>query len=381
MLTHSPSTRGSGPALRTAFLLRERFGRVAVGNLYHAFGMRVWESELPAEVDDLDGIRASLKEMGADPLLLDEALADPGTWEAVVQEHQALVDRTGAFGVPTIVLDGGDGPAIFGPVVYKLPTDEDAVALWRHTTWLVRYGNFAELKRGPRRPARSAGDGVPRRVGTPRASADPARVAPRWERVAPGAGVDDCICSPGGKFSDAGSENSDAFEELRRARGEGWQWHRIQMEACPQCGDHPAGLPAPSLGPLAVERAAQWREFLEQTDVGYLRHIPEPGVFSPLQYAAHVHDILRVYTDRIVLGLEHDAPTVPIFQPPQEAWKAYNRSDVPRAGLGHRSASPAAGGDRRTDGRRGVGAHRGERSGRVRRLHVQPRGSGVQRGP
>jgi 2-hydroxychromene-2-carboxylate isomerase len=138
----------SGPALRTASLLRERFGRVAVGNLYHALGMRVWESELPTEVDDLDGIRASLKEMGADPLLLDEALADPGTWEAVVQEHQALVDRTGAFGVPTIVLDGGDGPAIFGPVVYKLPNDEDAVALWRHTTWLVRYGNFAELKRG-----------------------------------------------------------------------------------------------------------------------------------------------------------------------------------------------------------------------------------------
>lgn len=25
--------------------------------------------------------------------------------------------------------------------------DEDAVALWRHTAWLVRYGNFAELKR------------------------------------------------------------------------------------------------------------------------------------------------------------------------------------------------------------------------------------------
>jgi 2-hydroxychromene-2-carboxylate isomerase len=138
----------SGPALRTASLLRERFGRDAVGSLYHALGMRVWESELPMEVDDLDGIRASLKEIGADPSLLDEALADRGTWEAVVQEHQALVDRTGAFGVPTIVLDGGDGPAIFGPVIYELPDDEDAVALWRHTTWLVRYGNFAELKRG-----------------------------------------------------------------------------------------------------------------------------------------------------------------------------------------------------------------------------------------
>ncbi len=138
----------SGPALRTAMLLRERSGRDAVGDLYHALGARVWESELPIEVDDLDGIRDSLKDIGADPLLLDEALADRGTWDAVVQEHEALVSRTGAFGVPTIVLDDGEGPAIFGPVIYDVPDDDKTVELWRHTIWLVRYGNFAELKRG-----------------------------------------------------------------------------------------------------------------------------------------------------------------------------------------------------------------------------------------
>ena len=120
----------------------------------------------------------------------------------------------------------------------------------------------------------------------------------------------------------------DAFEELRRQRGEGWQWHRIQQEACPQCGDHPGALPPESLGDLAVERAARWREFLDGTDEDVLRHIPEPGVFSPLQYAAHVRDILAVYTDRIVLGLEQDAPTVPIFMPPQEAWDEFNSADV-----------------------------------------------------
>jgi hypothetical protein len=51
-------------------------------------------------------------------------------------------------------------------------------------------------------------------------------------------------------------------------------------------------------------------------------------VFSPLQYAAHVRDILRVYTDRMLLGVEQDVPMVPIFQPPQEVWEEYNRSDV-----------------------------------------------------
>jgi DSBA-like thioredoxin domain len=138
----------SGPALRTAALLRERVGREAVGAFYRALGTRVWESELPTELDDLDGIRASLTEIGADPSIVDEALADRGTWETVVAEHQALVDRTGAFGVPTIVLDDGDGPAIFGPVIYNVPDDDGTVELWRHTAWLVRNGNFAELKRG-----------------------------------------------------------------------------------------------------------------------------------------------------------------------------------------------------------------------------------------
>jgi 2-hydroxychromene-2-carboxylate isomerase len=138
----------SGPALRTATLLRERSGRAAVGDLYHALGKRVWEAEVPIEVDDLDGIRNALRDVGSDPTLLDEALADRSTWDAVVEEHETLVARTGAFGVPTIVLDDGEGPAIFGPVIYDLPDDADSVELWQHTTWLVRNSNFAELKRG-----------------------------------------------------------------------------------------------------------------------------------------------------------------------------------------------------------------------------------------
>jgi 2-hydroxychromene-2-carboxylate isomerase len=138
----------SGPSLRTAYLLREREGNEAVGKLYRALGKRVWEADLPVEVDDLDGIRESVEEIGVDGSLLDQALAEPATWEGVVKEHEALVAGTGAFGVPTIVLDGGDGPAIFGPVIYALPGDDEARELWAHTTWLVRYGNFAELKRG-----------------------------------------------------------------------------------------------------------------------------------------------------------------------------------------------------------------------------------------
>lgn len=124
----------------------------------------------------------------------------------------------------------------------------------------------------------------------------------------------------------------DALEEIRRDRGEGWQWHRIQMDPCPQCGDHPASLPPASLGPLALERAAAWLDFLSSADDDSLRASPEFGVFSPIQYGAHVRDIIRVYTDRIVLGLEQDAPTVPIFNPPQEVWERYNELDARELG-------------------------------------------------
>jgi hypothetical protein len=117
----------------------------------------------------------------------------------------------------------------------------------------------------------------------------------------------------------------DALEQLRATRGEGWQWPRIQHEPCPQCGFNPASMPPETLGKLAVELAAGWREFLQQADDGYLRTIPEPGVNSPIQYGAHVRDILRVYGDRMVLAVEKDNPVVPIFNPPQEVWEAYNR--------------------------------------------------------
>jgi len=137
----------SGPALRTAVTIRDRLGSPAIGPFYKALGARIWEQP-PFPEDMLEAVRGSLTTAGLDVGLLDAALADPSSWDKVLEEHDALVARTGAFGVPTLVLDGDDGPEIFGPVVSALPTDEDAVELWRHTRWLVRYGNFAEVKRG-----------------------------------------------------------------------------------------------------------------------------------------------------------------------------------------------------------------------------------------
>src|SRR5690606_39586673 len=55
---------------------------------------------------------------------------------------------------------------------------------------------------------------------------------------------------------------------------------------------------------------------------------PSPEVWSPLEYAAHVRDVLEVQRERVMVALLHDAPT---FEPMGRdervvAWR-YNEQD------------------------------------------------------
>ncbi len=139
------SARGVA-ALRTCVLVRDTDGNEALGEFYDALGTARHHAGL--DLDDHHVIRTALSDAELPPERLTDALADRGTFDRLLADHQALVERTAAFGVPAIVLDGGDGPAIFGPVISNPTTDPDeARALWQHVSWLVRYDNFSELKR------------------------------------------------------------------------------------------------------------------------------------------------------------------------------------------------------------------------------------------
>lgn len=135
----------SGLALRTAVLVREVAGPSGVGRFYKAIGERVHEHGEPLE--EPATVEAALVDAALDAALCEKASRDEGAAEQVAIEHRELCEQTRSFGVPTIVLDDGAGPAIFGPVISEVPTDDDAVELWRHTSWLTRYANFSELKR------------------------------------------------------------------------------------------------------------------------------------------------------------------------------------------------------------------------------------------
>ncbi|CAN5423249.1 Rv2466c family mycothiol-dependent reductase [soil metagenome] len=131
--------------LRTAIAVRDHAGPTGVGAFYEQLGARVHQLGEPLE--DSATVTGALRDAGLAPEVASQAMEDDSTLERVATEHRALCDRTRSFGVPTIVLDAGDGPAIFGPVIVEVPDDDDAVALWEHVSWLVRHDSFAELKR------------------------------------------------------------------------------------------------------------------------------------------------------------------------------------------------------------------------------------------
>jgi predicted DsbA family dithiol-disulfide isomerase len=136
---------GSAPSLRTAIAVRNAHGNAAVGAFYKALSDARHQRGLP--LDDHAVIHDSLREAGAEPELLEQALADPSTWDAVQREHDEAVSVHKAFGVPTIILDGGNGPQMFGPIISDIPDDAGAVDLWQHFVWMARNPNVAELKR------------------------------------------------------------------------------------------------------------------------------------------------------------------------------------------------------------------------------------------
>jgi hypothetical protein len=139
-----PDDSKSAPALRTSLLVRDTEGNEACGHFYAAVGRRYF-----FDLEDLsraDTLRAALADSGLSPETYDRALGDPATWQAVLHEHERLAAELGTFGVPSIRLDGGDGPCMFGPVIREVPTDEEATALLEHVLWLMRDSNFYELK-------------------------------------------------------------------------------------------------------------------------------------------------------------------------------------------------------------------------------------------
>ena len=82
-----------------------------------------------------------------------------------------------------------------------------------------------------------------------------------------------------------------------------WTW--VLDERCPECGYDSAAVGLGDVPGLVRANAAAWPAELGRADV---RERPDDATWSPLEYAAHVRDVFRVFDGRLVLMLEQDAP-------------------------------------------------------------------------
>ncbi|OAP26845.1 hypothetical protein A4R44_02833 [Amycolatopsis sp. M39] len=143
--------------LRVAAAVRASHGREAVGPLYEALGEQNFESALvedTAEARAAQGTRSAaataLSRAGLPADLADAV--DDAQWDAEIQrETDEALSLTGKdVGTPILHFQPPEGVAFFGPVISRLPSDEEAVELWDHVAGLAAFPGFAELKRSVR---------------------------------------------------------------------------------------------------------------------------------------------------------------------------------------------------------------------------------------
>ncbi|MBB2771324.1 MULTISPECIES: DsbA family protein [Mycolicibacterium] len=88
--------------------------------------------------------RHLLEELGFDPGLVDQAIADQTTSDEVMADHKRVVDA-GGYGVPTLFFP--DGQCLFGPVLIDPPVGEGALRLWDAVVAWTEFPHLYELQR------------------------------------------------------------------------------------------------------------------------------------------------------------------------------------------------------------------------------------------
>lgn len=142
--------------LRVAARTRAEHGRDAVASLYEAIGTRIFDTprtEDPLSASD-QGARHVLEPLLRNaglPTALADALDDTALDDEIRAETEEALSLTGRdVGTPILHFRPPDGTAFFGPVISRLPSRDDAVALWDHVVGLASFPGFAEIKRSLR---------------------------------------------------------------------------------------------------------------------------------------------------------------------------------------------------------------------------------------
>jgi len=102
-----------------------------------------------------------------------------------------------------------------------------------------------------------------------------------------------------------------------------WTW--VVERPCEECGFDAAGLEPADVAALVRSNAEVWPAVLSRPDA---RVRPDDATWSPLEYAAHVRDVLRLYDYRLHLMLAEDDPVYPNWdQDAAAVAERYNEQD------------------------------------------------------
>jgi hypothetical protein len=82
-----------------------------------------------------------------------------------------------------------------------------------------------------------------------------------------------------------------------------WTW--VLTRRCPDCGFDPRAFVATQAAARVLAGAAAWPAVLARAAVAVR---PAPDIWSALEYAAHVRDVLSLFRSRLALMLERDDP-------------------------------------------------------------------------
>jgi 2-hydroxychromene-2-carboxylate isomerase len=104
-----------------------------IGRALHEEGLRPHRPEVAREL---------LAELGLDPGLVDESIADTTTNDEVLADHRRVVDAAG-YGAPTLFF--GEH-CLFGPVLVDPPDGAAALRLWDAVTAWVEFPDLFELQ-------------------------------------------------------------------------------------------------------------------------------------------------------------------------------------------------------------------------------------------
>lgn len=85
--------------------------------------------------------------------------------------------------------------------------------------------------------------------------------------------------------------------------GKDWTW--TLLRACPECGFDAGAVDPVAIPALVRDAVSRWPDVLTRPDAAVR---PDPRVWSPLEYAAHVRDVCTVFTERVELMLDDDDP-------------------------------------------------------------------------